>query len=133
MRPRNDELLFVDQGPGKEEGKEIMAQVTLTENAAQRILTLMKEEASPQLSMFRIMIFGGGCSGFQYQFTLDNTSREDDHLFDDKGVKIAVDEASLALIEGCEIDYTEDLMGASFHIKNPNASSSCGCGSSFSV
>lgn len=110
-----------------------MAQVTLTENAAQKILTLMKEEASPQPVMFRVMIFGGGCSGFQYKFSLDATSGKDDQLFEDKGVKMVVDEASLALIEGAVIDYTEDLMGASFHIKNPNASSSCGCGNSFSV
>lgn len=93
----------------------------------------MKEEGGSEPRMFRVMIFGGGCSGFQYNFSLDGTSREDDHLFEDKGVKIAVDEASLVLIDGCEIDYTEDLMGASFHIKNPNASSSCGCGNSFSV
>jgi len=110
-----------------------MTKVVLTESAAQRILTLMKEEPSSDSLMFRVMIFGGGCSGFQYNFSLDVTSREDDHLFEDKSVKIAVDESSLGLIDGCEIDYTEDLMGASFHIKNPNASSSCGCGNSFSI
>ena len=107
--------------------------VTLTENAALKILSLIKEEASPLSLMFRITVSGGGCSGFQYGFSLDGTSQDEDHFFEDKGVRIVVDDASLPLIEGAEIDYVEELIGASFQIKNPNASSSCGCGNSFSV
>ncbi len=107
--------------------------ITLTENAAQRILTLINEEKEASLLMFRIMVSGGGCSGFQYSFLLDEVVHQDDHVFEDQGVKIAVDEASLSLIEGSQIDYVEELIGASFQIKNPNASSACGCGNSFSI
>ncbi len=106
--------------------------VTLTKNAAEKILTLIKEENDPA-SMFRIMVSGGGCAGFQYGFSLDSVSQADDHLFTDKGVTVVVDEASLPLLEGVEIDYVEEMIGASFQIKNPNATSSCGCGSSFSL
>lgn len=107
--------------------------ITLTENAARKILSLIKEEQASTPLMFRIMVSGGGCSGFQYGFSLDSESHEDDHLFVYKGVTVAVDEASLALLEGAQIDYVEELIGASFQIKNPNASTSCGCGNSFSV
>jgi iron-sulfur cluster insertion protein len=107
--------------------------ITLTENAAHKILSLMKEEQSSSPLMFRIMVSGGGCSGFQYGFSLDSESHEDDRLFEDKGVAVAVDEASLALLEGAQIDYVEELIGSSFQIKNPNATTSCGCGSSFSI
>lgn len=110
-----------------------MAPLTLTENAAKKILSLINQEESPSLFGFRVMVSGGGCSGFQYSFSLDNAFHEDDITFEDKGVRIVIDEASLALIEGSEVDYVEELIGASFNIKNPNASSSCGCGSSFSI
>lgn len=107
--------------------------LTLTENAAQQILTLIKEESNADSWMFRVTVSGGGCSGFQYGFSLDNASREDDHIFEDHSVVIVVDEESLPFLEGSEIDYVEELIGASFRIKNPNANASCGCGSSFSV
>lgn len=107
--------------------------LTLTENAAQRILTLIDEEDTSSSLKFRIMVSGGGCAGFQYSFSLDEIFREDDHVFQDKGVFLVIDEASLPFLEGVEIDYVEELIGASFQIKNPNASSSCGCGNSFSL
>ena len=107
--------------------------LALTENATRKILSLIKEENSATLLMFRIMISGGGCSGFQYGFSLDHQSNEDDHIFEENGVKVVVDEASLPLVEGAQIDYIEELIGASFVVKNPNASSSCGCGNSFSI
>jgi len=107
--------------------------VVLTESAAQRILTLIHEEQSATPSLFRVMVSGGGCSGFQYHFSLDDKIQEDDQVFEEHGVKVVVDEASLALLDGAQIDYVEELIGASFQIKNPNASSSCGCGNSFSI
>lgn len=107
--------------------------LTLTENAARQILKLIKEYSNPASLMFRIIISGGGCSGFQYSFSLDHLRHEEDHVFEDCGVKIVVDDASLLLCEGAQIDYVEELIGASFQIKNPNASTSCGCGNSFSL
>jgi iron-sulfur cluster insertion protein len=107
--------------------------LTLTENAIRKISSLIEEENSTAPVMFRIMISGGGCSGFQYGFSLDHESNEDDSIFEENGVKVVVDEASLPLVEGAQIDYVEELIGASFVVKNPNASTSCGCGNSFSV
>jgi iron-sulfur cluster insertion protein len=107
--------------------------LTLTENAARKILSLIKKENSTAPLMFRIMISGGGCSGFQYGFSLDHQTNTDDHLFEESGVKVIVDETSLPLVEGAQIDYVEELIGASFVVKNPNASTSCGCGNSFSI
>ena len=107
--------------------------LTLTENATQKILTLIKEENDATSLMFRIMISGGGCAGFQYGFSLDHRSNEDDHIFETNGVKVVIDDASLALVEGAQIDYVEELIGASFVVKNPNASTACGCGNSFSI
>lgn len=105
----------------------------LTENAARKVLTLIQEEASSAPLLFRVMVSGGGCSGFQYGFSLDDKRQEEDHIFEEHGVAVVVDDASLALLEGAQIDYVEELIGASFQIKNPNASSSCGCGNSFSI
>jgi iron-sulfur cluster insertion protein len=107
--------------------------ITLTENAARKILSLIKEEPNPTSLMFRIMVSGGGCSGFQYGFSLDSESREDDCMFQDKGVTVVVDDASLNLLDGSQLDYVEELIGSSFQVKNPNATTSCGCGSSFSI
>lgn len=107
--------------------------VQLTENAAKKISSLIREENSAVPLMFRIMISGGGCSGFQYGFSLDHDSNTDDHIFEVRDIKVVVDEASLPLVEGAQIDYVEELIGASFVVKNPNASTSCGCGNSFSI
>lgn len=106
---------------------------TLSDNAAKKIVSLIQEENSPHPLMFRVMISGGGCSGFQYNFSLDHQTHEDDHIFEDKEVKMVIDEPSLPFVEGAHLDYVEELIGSSFVVKNPNASTSCGCGNSFSV
>ena len=98
-------------------------QVSLSNSAVKRIASLM----------LRLSVSGGGCSGFQYGFPFDNSVQADDHLFERDGVKVVIDETSLDLLSGAEIDFVEDLVGASFQVRNPNAKSSCGCGSSFSI
>jgi iron-sulfur cluster insertion protein len=106
--------------------------IIVTDNAARRIAVL-KEQEDVQDVFLRIAVSGGGCSGFQYGLSFDAERREDDVLFEKDGVGIIVDEVSLTLLDGAEIDFVEDLMGASFQIRNPNAASSCGCGNSFSI
>jgi iron-sulfur cluster insertion protein len=78
-------------------------------------------------------VSGGGCSGFQYGFSFDDQRQEDDRVFEREGEQLVIDAVSLELVKGAEIDFVEDMMGASFQVKNPNAASSCGCGNSFSV
>ena len=90
------------------------------------------QEAAEGASL-RIAVSGGGCSGFQYGLSFDDQRNPDDLLFEHGGVAVVVDDASLELLNGAELDFVEDLMGASFQIKNPNAASSCGCGNSFSI
>jgi iron-sulfur cluster insertion protein len=107
-------------------------QVSLSDSAAKRIAELIAAEGDEKL-MLRLSVSGGGCSGFQYGFSFDNNAQVDDHLFERDGVKVVIDDASLDLLNGAEIDFVEDLVGAAFQVKNPNAKSSCGCGSSFSV
>jgi len=106
--------------------------VTITDSAARRIAALMAEEANPNL-MLRIAVSGGGCSGFQYGFSLDDQRLDEDALFERSGIKVVIDTTSLELIQGAEIDFVEELVGSSFQVRNPNASSSCGCGNSFSI
>lgn len=106
--------------------------VSLSDSAAKRIAHLIAAEGDQGL-MLRLSVSGGGCSGFQYGFSFDNAVQVDDHLFERDGVKVVIDDASLDLLSGAEIDFVEDLVGASFQVKNPNAKSSCGCGSSFSI
>ncbi len=106
--------------------------IVVTENAARRIATLQAREQA-QSAFLRIAVSGGGCSGFQYGFTFDDQRNDDDVVFERDGVSVVVDEVSLDLLNGAEIDFVEDLMGAAFQIRNPNAASSCGCGNSFSI
>jgi iron-sulfur cluster insertion protein len=106
--------------------------VGLSASAARRLRELMQAEGRPGL-MLRLTVSGGGCSGFQYGFSFDETLTDEDRLFERDGVKLVVDEVSLTLLGGAEVDYVEELVGASFQVKNPNAKSSCGCGSSFAV
>ena len=106
--------------------------LTLSANAAKRIAWLMQQESDEGL-MLRISVSGGGCSGFQYGFTFDDAVNPDDLTFERDGAKVVVDEVSLELLGGAEVDFVEDLMGAYFKIDNPNATSSCGCGTSFSI
>jgi iron-sulfur cluster insertion protein len=106
--------------------------ITVTESAARRIAVLKAQEAA-EGAFLRIAVSGGGCSGFQYGLSFDDQRNADDSVFERDGVAVVVDDVSLDLIAGAEIDFVEDLMGASFQIKNPNAASSCGCGNSFSI
>ncbi|HEY7992115.1 MAG TPA: iron-sulfur cluster insertion protein ErpA [Stellaceae bacterium] len=106
--------------------------VTLTENAARRVAFLRTQESAPG-AFLRLAVSGGGCSGFQYGFTFDDSRQDDDAVFERDGVTLVIDNVSLELVKGAEIDFVEDMMGASFQVRNPNAASSCGCGNSFSV
>jgi iron-sulfur cluster assembly accessory protein len=103
----------------------------LTTRAATRILEIAKAEGKPL--MLRLSVSGGGCSGFQYGFTLDDTRLDDDLAIERDGATLLVDEISLPYLMGAEIDFIDNLMGQSFQVTNPNAKSSCGCGTSFSV
>ncbi len=103
-----------------------------TEAAANKVSTLIEEEGNPDL-MLRVFISGGGCSGFQYGFTFDEELQDGDTEVVKSGVKLLIDPMSIQYLEGAEIDYTEGLEGAQFVIRNPNATTTCGCGSSFSV
>ena len=106
--------------------------IVLTENAARRIAMLRAQEQVED-AFLRIAVSGGGCSGFQYGLSFDDQRNDDDFVFEQGGIAVVVDDVSLDLLNGAEIDFVEDLMGASFQIKNPNAASSYGCGNSFSI
>jgi iron-sulfur cluster insertion protein len=106
--------------------------LTLTNSAQEKVQDLLAEENDPELKL-RIFVQGGGCSGFSYGFTFDNLVNEDDFDLEFGPVHILVDAMSRQYLEGAEVDYTEEIMGSQFVIKNPNAQSTCGCGSSFSV
>jgi iron-sulfur cluster insertion protein len=106
--------------------------LSLTESAARRIAQLRLAEHNDAL-MLRIEVSGGGCQGFQYGFKFDDTVRDDDLTFRRDDVTVVVDDSSLDLLAGAEIDYVDELIGASFQVKNPNAASSCGCGTSFAI
>ena len=104
--------------------------ITVSDSAVIKIRDILAEENNPQLKL-RVFVQGGGCSGMQYGFTLDEVQNEDDWNLDVNGVQILVDSMSSGYLQGAEIDYKDDVMGASFTIKNPNAQTTCGCGSSF--
>ena len=105
--------------------------VAVTDNAARRIAFLMSRETHP--SMLRVAVAGGGCSGFQYVFDFDTKRNDDDLVIEKEGAVVLIDSTSLDLLRGSTIDYVEEMVGSSFQVQNPNASSSCGCGTSFSV
>lgn len=106
--------------------------LVFTDAAADKVSELLREEENPNLKL-RVYISGGGCSGFQYGFTFDENVEEGDSQVENRGVMLVVDPMSVQYLMGAEIDYTEDLQGAQFVIRNPNASTTCGCGSSFTV
>lgn len=106
--------------------------ITITDSAYLKIADLLAEENNPNLKL-RTFVQGGGCSGFQYGFTFDEEQNDDDFVIERGTVKILIDSMSYQYLAGAEIDYKEELMGASFTINNPNAETTCGCGSSFSV
>ena len=111
---------------------EMPAPLVFTDSAATKVSQLIAEEGNPDLKL-RVFVLGGGCSGFLYGFTFDEEINEDDSVMEKNGVKLLIDAMSYQYLVGAEIDYKDDLQGAQFVIKNPNASTTCGCGSSFSA
>jgi len=107
------------------------APLNFTDDAAAKVKTLIEEENNPNLKL-RVFISGGGCSGFQYGFTFDESINDGDTAVEKAGVTLLIDPMSYQYLVGAEIDYKEDLQGAQFIIRNPNAQTTCGCGSSFS-
>jgi iron-sulfur cluster insertion protein len=106
--------------------------ITITDSALAKVADILAEEHNPAIKL-RTFVQGGGCSGFSYGFTLDEEQNEDDFIIEKPGVVILVDSMSMQYLQGATIDYKEELMGSQFVISNPNAQSTCGCGSSFSV
>lgn len=104
---------------------------SVTDSAAKRIAFLAGKEPKPV--MMRVAVLGGGCSGFQYNFSFEEQRNEDDLLIERGGASVLVDSTSLELLKGSQLDYVEEMVGAAFQVNNPNATSSCGCGNSFSV
>ena len=111
---------------------EMPAPLVFSDSAAGKVRKLIEEEGNTELKL-RVFVTGGGCSGFQYGFTFDEVQNEDDSVMEKNGVKLLIDPMSYQYLVGAEIDYTEGLEGAQFVIKNPQAKSTCGCGSSFST
>ncbi|MGI4812956.1 MAG: iron-sulfur cluster insertion protein ErpA [Janthinobacterium lividum] len=109
-----------------------MSPLVFTDSAADKVKQLIEEEGNAELKL-RVFVQGGGCSGFQYGFTFDEAVNEDDTIMNKNGVQLLIDSMSYQYLVGAEIDYKDDLSGAQFVIKNPNATTTCGCGSSFSV
>jgi iron-sulfur cluster insertion protein len=111
---------------------EMPSPLNFTDSAAAKVKQLIDEEGNADLKL-RVFVTGGGCSGFQYGFTFDETTNDDDTVMEKGGVTLLIDPMSYQYLVGAEIDYSESVEGAQFVIKNPNATSSCGCGSSFSA
>ena len=107
------------------------ASVVVTARAARRIAEIVANE--PVNKMLRLSVEGGGCSGFQYKFDLVPAAESDDHVIERDGTKVLIDQVSLGFLSGSELDFVDDLIGASFKVNNPNATSGCGCGTSFSI
>jgi len=105
--------------------------VTISDRAARRIAAILQAETQPVA--LRVAVTGGGCSGFQYNFALDDAQLDEDLVVEKNGAKVLIDPVSLDFLAGAEIDFTDDLIGQAFKINNPNATASCGCGTSFSV
>ena len=104
---------------------------SVSDNAAKRIAFLASKEPKPV--MMRVAVLGGGCSGFQYSFSFEEQRNHDDLVIERDGAAVLVDSTSLELLKGSELDYVEEMVGSSFQVRNPNATSSCGCGNSFSL
>ena len=107
-----------------------MNKIEITDNAQEHIASVLKKDSA---NYFRITVLGGGCAGFQYKFDFEKLKNTDDILIEDTKINILIDEISMGLIENSKIDYVHELIGSSFKITNPQASSSCGCGTSFSI
>ena len=111
---------------------EMPAPLVFSDSAANKVKDLIEEEGNAELKL-RVFVSGGGCSGFQYGFTFDEGRNDDDAVMEKNGVMLLIDPMSYQYLIGAEIDYTEGIEGAQFVIKNPNATSTCGCGSSFNT
>lgn len=111
---------------------EMPSPIIFTDNAVRKVKELIDEEGTPDLKL-RVFVTGGGCSGFQYGFTFEDTANDDDTVVERDSVSLLIDPMSLQYLAGAEIDYTEGLQGSQFVIRNPNATTTCGCGSSFSA
>ena len=107
-----------------------MNKIEITDNAQEHIATVLKKDSA---KYFRITVLGGGCAGFQYKFDFENLKNEDDILLHNEKIDVIIDETSMELIQNSKIDYVHELIGSSFKITNPQATSSCGCGTSFSI
>ena len=138
MNTRQEELAEEKKGPKKitiaeiPEDEDMPDPLLFTDEAAAKVKSLIEEEDNDAL-MLRVFVSGGGCSGFQYGFTFDESITEGDTVVEKDGVKLLIDPMSFQYLVGGEIDYTEGLEGAQFVIRNPNATTTCGCGSSFSA
>ena len=110
---------------------EVVHPVRVSPRAAKRIADILAAESGP--AMLRLAVTGSGCSGFQYNFAIDDSRQDDDLVIEEGGATVLIDAVSLDFLKGAEIDFVDDLIGASFKVNNPNATSSCGCGSSFSI
>jgi iron-sulfur cluster insertion protein len=108
-----------------------IARFSVSDRAAERVAEIIAAQARP--AALRVAVLAGGCSGFQYKFELDETAQPDDLVVEAQGARVLVDPASLDLLAGSQLDYTDELMGAHFTVRNPNATSGCGCGTSFAV
>ena len=118
--------------PSTTEMPQMPSPLLFSDSAVSKVRELIEEEGNPDLKL-RVFVQGGGCSGFQYGFTFDEITNDDDTVVDKGGVQLLIDAMSYQYLVGAEIDYKDDLEGAQFVIKNPNATSTCGCGSSFSA
>tara|TARA_B100002052_G_scaffold174940_1_gene159181 strand:- start:161 stop:484 length:324 start_codon:yes stop_codon:yes gene_type:complete len=107
-----------------------MNKIEITNNAQEHIATVLKKDSA---KYFRITVLGGGCAGFQYKFDFENLKNDDDILIHNEKIDVIIDETSMELIQNSKIDYVHELIGSSFKITNPQATSSCGCGTSFSI
>ena len=107
-----------------------MNKIEITDNAQEHIATVLKKDSA---KYFRITVLGGGCAGFQYKFDFENLKKDDDILIHNEKIDVIIDKTSMELIQNSKIDYVHELIGSSFKITNPQATSSCGCGTSFSI
>ena len=114
------------------DGEPLLRTITLTDSAIARVSELLAAEEDNDL-MLRVYVNGGGCSGFQYGFDLDDRLGEDDQVFEKDGIKVVIDMMSLGMLGGSEVDFNQTIMSAAFSINNPNVTASCGCGSSFAI
>ncbi len=124
--------ITIDSNFGKIDSPVTDTVLDFSDNAARKVIKLIEEEGNQTLKL-RVSVYGGGCSGFQYSFSLDEESKEGDKTIKKMGVSLVIDPMSYQYLAGSEVDFTNELEGAMFVVKNPNATSTCGCGASFSV